>query len=192
MNLVIYDTEIINAVPTPGVERDPRYTYCEGWHDKAGMGISVICAYETGTASPRVFLKDNADEFGNLMESTDAIVGFNNFHFDDRLLEANGFVVKPGKSIDLAALIWCAAGIPNGEHPRGLGLDDICQANKLPGKTGEGAFAPYDWQNGKIGKVVDYCLADVMCTLRLYRQLATAGGCKDPRNGEWLSVVVPR
>lgn len=191
MNLVIYDTEIINAVPTQGV-REQRYTYCEGWHDKAGMGISVICAYETRAARPRVFLRDNAGDFQQLMDDADAIVGFNNFSFDDRLLEANGYTVQSGKSIDLAALIWRAAGTPNGEHPSGLGLDAICQANNLPGKTGDGAFAPFDWQNGRIGTVVDYCLADVMCTLRLYRFLATSGGCRDPRNGEWLNVVVPR
>ena len=52
--------------------------------------------------------------------------------------------------------------------------------------------APQDFQDGRIGRVVDYCLADVRSTLALYRYLVQNGGIKDPRSGEWIAVTVPK
>lgn len=191
MKLVIYDTEIRHGVLTENNPPQPGFKYADGWHDFAGMGIATLCAYDIFQSRSRVFLEDNMGQWEDLVGERDAVVGFNNHQFDDRLLAAND-VWFGHESIDLAALIWRAAGIPQGEHPKGLGLDAICRANNLPGKTGNAANAPQDWQNGQIGRVVDYCLADVRSTLRLYRYLAQNGGIKDPRNGEWLSVVVPK
>ena len=191
MNLVIYDTEIINAVPPadPAL-RDPDISYCKGWDDKAGMGISVITAYDVALHQPRVFMLDNFEDFARLIAERDAVVGFNNQRFDDPLLAANGIDVDV--SIDLAALIWRAAGIEDGAHPKGLGLDALCRANGIPGKSGNGADAPFLFQHGYFGELIDYCLTDTLRTLQLYRHLVSAGGCIDPRTGERLTVMVPR
>lgn len=93
--------------------------------------------------------------------------------------------------MDIQHAIARAAGIPQGEHPRGLGLDDVCLANKLPGKDGNGALAPWLYQHGKIGTLLDYCMGDTLATLRLYRYIKQSGGVTDPRNGQWLAVVLP-
>lgn len=191
MKLVIYDTEIINAVPPSNPALcDPGISYCKGWDDKAGMGISVITAYDVAEARPRVFMLDNLEAFAHLIAERDAVVGFNNHRFDDPLLEANGIAV--GESIDLAALIWRAAGIEDGAHPKGLGLDALCRANGIPGKSGSGSDAPYWFQLGFYGALVDYCLTDTLRTLQLYRHLVGTGGCIDPRTGNPLSVSVPQ
>lgn len=191
-NLVIYDTEIRHGVSTPDNPRQDGYRYAEGWHDFAGMGIATICAFDILTASYRVFLEDNFSAFMELVEQRDGVMGFNNWRFDDKLLRANGLPISRAKSHDLADAIWHAAGIPQGEHPRGLSLDACCRVHGLPTKSGNGADAPQDFQDGKIGRVVDYCINDVRCTLNLYRFIASSGGIIDPRTKEWLNVRVER
>lgn len=191
MKLVIYDAEICNGVITDNNPPQEGYKYAKGWKDFSGMGIATLCAYDISETRYRVFMEDNLTHLEDLMTERDALVGFNNHQFDDHLLRENNVFIG-ASTIDLASLIWRAAGIPQGEHPKGLGLDAICKANGLPAKTGNGAQAPQDFQDGYIGRVVDYCLADVRSTLFLYRYLATNGGIKDPRNGDWLNVAVPK
>lgn len=65
---VIYDIEIIKAVPDRKFPRSEGVEYCAGWDDHAGMGVSVIGAYDYFTGRARVFCKDNFDEFRNLIE----------------------------------------------------------------------------------------------------------------------------
>lgn len=193
MNILIYDTEICHGVTTDDNPPQDGFKYAAGWHDFAGMGIAVIGAYDILESRYRVFLEDNLQDFAELVAARDAVAGFNNHRFDDRLLEAHGLPIPDGKSIDLATLIWRAAGVPSSEHPRGLGLDACCRANDLPTKTGNGAAAPQDWQSGSRGRVIDYCLGDVRSTLNLYRYLVRTGGMADPRDDDnWLNVAVPR
>jgi len=188
-HLVVYDTEIKNGVLTPDNQPQPGFKYAQGWRDFAGMGISTICAYDIKEAHYRVFMDDNLQGFVDLINERDGVVSFNGHRFDDQLLEAHGIEIEHERSIDLAAIIWRAAGIPQGDRPRGLGLDAICRTNNLPIKTGNGADAPQDYQAGRIGRVIDYCLGDVRSTLNLYRYLSNHGGIIDPRDGvSWISV----
>lgn len=192
-NLIIYDTEIRHGVTTEDNPPQPGFKYADGWHDFAGMGIAVICAYDILEARYRVFMEDNFSAFEQLVDERDGVIGFNNHRFDDPLLRDNGLRLDVEKSHDLAALIWRAAGVPNGEHPKGLGLDACCKAHNLPGKTGNGADAPQDYQRGHYGRLIDYCLGDVRSTLHLLRYIERAGGIIDPRNPEnFLNVQVPR
>lgn len=193
MNLVIYDTEIRNGVATKDNQAQPGYRYAKGWHDFEGMGLSVICAYDILEARYRVFLEDNLSDFMDLIEQRDGVLGFNNYRFDDKLLAANNMAIPREKTFDLADAIWHEAGIPQGEHPRGLSLNACCTAHGLPQKSGNGADAPQDFQDGRIGRVIDYCLNDVRCTLHLYRYIERTGGLIDPRDGtSWLRVRIAK
>jgi len=189
-SILVYDTEIKHAIPGDG-PRDPELTYCQGWTDFLGMGISVVTAYDGTAARPHVYMEDNLDSLVGLIESRDLIIGWNNWKFDDPLLAANGIHIPRDKSLDLQYHIARAAGIPQGERPRGLNLDACCIANKLPGKDGVGAMAPWLYQHNKLGVLIDYCLGDTLALLRLYRYIKQTGGLIDPRNGEWLTVVLP-
>ena len=157
--MLIYDVEIVKAImkgeaPLEGIE------YCEGWNDKAGMGISVIGAYDLIEDRYRVFTEEGFGEF-EALASERFVVGFNSIGFDDELCRANGINVKT--DWDMLLEIWDAAG---GRYQKGFKLDNIAEANGLGNKTGHGAIAPVQWQHGEIGHVIDYCIADVRLTWR--------------------------
>lgn len=189
---MIYDIEIKRAIQSGDEPRLDGIEYAEGWKDYAGMGIAVIGAFDLVEQRYRVFLEDNLDEFNELAIKRPYVVSFNGHQFDDQVVRAAGVELPEEKSVDLAALIWKAAGIEPGTHPKGLGLDALCRINGIGGKTGNGALAPVLWQQGKRGQVIDYCLADVMLTLGLFRRIYWMRGCIDPRDHKFLEVEVPR
>lgn len=194
MDYLILDAEIKHGVITDNNPPSPGYVYAKGWNDYVGMGIACVCAFDTGTNRYRVFTETGLDDLQALIDRR-TLVTFNGTRFDLPLLGCHGIATDlnpaggPIPHHDLATLIWQAAGIPPGEHPKGLGLDALCRANGLPGKTGHAASAPQDWQDGHYGRVIDYCLADVENTLRLWDLVTLNGGCRDPRTGEWLNVA---
>lgn len=193
MDIVIFDCEIAHGIVTENNPRQDGYRYAEGWDDFAGMGVACVCAYDTKEARTRVFLEDNLHAFLELVEKRDAVMGFNSKRFDGRLLAASGIDLFQAhiQHIDLATLIWRAFGIEADQHPKGLGLDALCQANGIAGKSENAGNVPQLWQDGEHGRVIDYCIGDVIATLRLYRK-ALSGMLADPRNGNWLNVWVPR
>jgi len=199
MQAIVFDCEIQREILTSqDQERMPGIEYCDGWQDFAHMGISCVTAMDTGTGRPHVFLQDNLDEFSRLLRSRELSVGFNSQTFDLPLLSASGIRVEREKHFDIARAIWESARIPPGVHPKGLGLDAICRRAGIQGKTGHGAEAPRWFQTGKIGRLVDYCLADTYATATLYGLIMATGGVKDPRPAAewthaygWLPVGLP-
>ena len=184
MKAVVYDCEIVKAIPSSKEPVVPGVMYCGGWTDFAGMGVSVICAYEYEYDRCRVFLRDNFPEFAELACASDVVIGFNNGGFDDKLVEANlDLVIPPQKSYDLLSEIWVASGLGRrfaGPQYGGFGLDACAKANGLPAKSGDGALAPVLWQQGKTGQVIDYCLRDVWLTKKLV-DLVLWGAFKSPK-----------
>ncbi|OYV66941.1 MAG: hypothetical protein B7Z74_10325, partial [Deltaproteobacteria bacterium 21-66-5] len=163
--VIVYDLEIEKCVPPANGRREDGVAYCEGWHDHAGMGISVVCAYDLGERRTRVFCRDNLSAFQDLLARADLRVGFNNLGFDDKVLAANGISVPPeDKAFDLLREMWLSAGLgpefDASTHAK-FGLDRTARANLGEGKTGHGELAPEQWQRGKVGSVIDYCIADV-------------------------------
>lgn len=196
MKAIIYDIEIIKAIPPREGKRLSDVEYCGGWDDHEGMGISVICAYDYNEERLRVFLEDNFDEFQKVIDSTGHIIGFNNIKFDDCVCRANGLDIPSEKSYDLLVAIWKADGLSETySYPShaGYGLDACCEANFGIGKTGHGANAPVLWQQGRRGEVIDYCLNDVMLTKRLFERMMDCGFIEHPKvPGGRLSIPTPR
>jgi hypothetical protein len=190
MKLMVYDAEIKHAIPERGRANLDGIQYCDGWGDRIGMGVSVICAYVWGDGY-RVFLEDNFEAFKTLAEDPNTLcIGFNNRIFDDLLVrDALGVVIDQDRSFDLLRAVRVARG-DNPSAPGRVSLDTLCKANFLPGKSGSGAFAPILWQKGKRGQVIDYCLNDVMQTTQLI-ELVMTGRLRDPENGRILPVTIP-
>jgi hypothetical protein len=191
MNLMVYDAEIVNAIPVKGEAREPEIGYCNGWTDYVGMEVSVICAYLWGEGY-RVFCKDNFGAFNELAENPETLlVGFNNHSFDDRLIRAClGTDLDERRSWDLLEAVRVARGGSPGYIAGGPNLDKLCRANFLPGKRGDGARAPILWQQGKTGQVIDYGLNDVQQTKKLI-ELVLYGRLRDHESGRILSVPPP-
>lgn len=179
--MIILDAEIKKAIPVRNEPPIEGIEYCRGWRDFPGMGISCVCTYDTVTHLSRVFLEEDFDALrGYLFGKPTA--GFNTRRFDLPLLEANG--VDRGAledpHYDILEEIWLALGLnPDKFNPRthgGWGLDAVCQATLGIAKTGHGALAPVWWQQGKRGKVIDYCLNDVWMEAQLLLHIIKHGG----------------
>jgi DEAD/DEAH box helicase domain-containing protein len=183
--MIIYDIETKKAILGRNETKRPGIEYAEGWHDYAGMGIACIGVYDYERESSRVFLSDNLDEFAQLLRETNCFVGFNNNRFDNKLLMARGVPMPAGRSYDILEEIWRGAGLaPEFDYKThsGLSLGAVVKANFNRGKTDDGALAPIYWQQGKTGRVIDYCLADVALTRLLLERIIRRGWILDPRN----------
>lgn len=198
--MIIYDCEIEKGIKKNDHDNtvNPEFAdikYCDGWRDFDGMGLTVVCAYDYTFDRYRVFMEDNLDELEALIANTDLMVGFNSIAFDNNLLRANGIEVDDGKCYDLLRAVWEAAGLgPEFRYPShaGYGLDDICKTNFGINKTGHGAMAPVQWQRGRYGAVVDYCLNDVRLTKRVLDFIFQNGHIVSPKTQEILQVRRPK
>lgn len=207
--MLIYDIEIANCIPNPKQPKDPNLCYCKGWDDHKGMGISCIACYDYLEDRYRLFMHDNREAFEDLIltmiSAGGFIIGFNSMQFDNRVIHHSGWFENLELlhiwTYDLLQEIWRAATGITGYVEEfdytvhaGYGLDQMVRANGLTkGKTGHGAIAPIDYQQGNYGSLIDYCLADVWNTKKLFDHLlATNGRLKSPKVGETeLKLHIP-
>lgn len=185
-NIVVYDLEIKKTIQE-----------CGGWDHHEKMGISVGCAFDYRSMRYRVFMDDNLPELVNRLNEPDTlVVAFNNIGFDNKLLRATTLaehqkkngpgalpesdeVLKPDDQLnnyDMLLVSRKGAGVQSNFIP-GFKLDDHLQTLRLPMKTGEGALAPVWWQEGKVGKVIDYCMNDVTQEKALFEYMFLTGLC---------------
>ena len=190
--MLIYDIEIINAIPEKDKPDIPGIEYCKGWSDHANMGVSVIGAYDAVEDRFRVFTQETFTEFETLAKDR-YLIGFNSIAFDDEVLKHVGINVKT--DYDLLQELWVAAGLSRTfQYPShtGFGLNATSEANGYGSKTGWGGHAPVQWQRGEWGSVIDYCLEDVRLTWRLVEQVMEISALRDPRNQrKWLNLCTP-
>jgi DEAD/DEAH box helicase domain-containing protein len=204
MKYIFYDTEIIKCIPSKTTERDPNFSYCEGWRDFSNMGISVIGAYLSDDFTQKTSIGyhegfhsfTNADNsipgnfpsFEEILGENPIVIGFNSRAFDDELLKANGISIET--RYDLLELIRLAAygSVHWQDQPRGYSysLDSIAKENGLK-KTGSGELAPRLWQKEKRQEVVEYCLHDVAITRSLW-DLGLKGNLIDPNTLKELDI----
>lgn len=184
--MIVYDAEIRRAIAKDGEPRQGGVEYCKGFQDFNGMGIAVIGVFDYRTETQHVYLSDNLDDFRQRVAEADVVVGFNNGRFDDELMRANNVEIPREKSYDLLREFWVGLGIGTAwkrETHGGYSLTTLAAANigKSVGKTMDGADAPVRWQKGDKGRVIDYCLQDVMLTKRLLDRVIRAGYLFDPK-----------
>lgn len=194
--MLIYDIEIKKAIPSKNTPIPEGLDCCGGWTDYEGMGISVACVYDYSSDRYRVFTDSNKDEFLCLLDGSDILVGFNNIRFDNKIITACwGKSLEEVRCYDVLREIWAGAGLGpdfNRETHLGYGLDDVCLVNFGLKKSGNGATAPVDWQQGRYGNVVDYCLNDVRLTKHLLDKIMSDGYIRHPKKpGTIIEVGKP-
>lgn len=205
MTTLIYDLEIKNAIIGPGETAQAGITYCQGFDDHANMGISVIgtLALSPQGFTPRIYFAQDLSEFVDwVSRHVTLLIGYNNIRFDDPVIEAThpGYLAATAhiKRYDILQEIWKAEGHPliddhYDKHVHGgYNLDHMAQANGQGGKTGHGAQAPIDWQQGHHARVINYCLNDVMLTAELWANIVD-GTLKAPaaKGGHLINCPLP-
>jgi len=195
MLALIYDLEIKNAIPQRKEMPVHGLSYCKGWHDHAGMGISVLaaCLFDTVSVTTRyrLFCDDNKDEFGALLLRPDLLlVTFNGLAFDNPVIEACWNIAVPEtNSYDIAAEIRTCLGRSN---LKGYSLAALAENNlSWVGKSGSGADAPGLFQQGKLGALHSYALDDVAITLGLFQCITMDHCLLSPVTGKRLNLEVP-
>ncbi len=187
MKAVIYDIEIVKGIPDKKNRAQEGIDYCKGWDDHAGMGISVVGAYDLVTDRYRVFLKDNLDDFALLLRDRDTYVSFNGIGFDNKVLahHMSPALLPEEKCYDILRELWVGDGLaPEFKYPTHIGysLGDVGYVNFGLSKNGDGALAPIDWQEGRYGTVIDYCLNDIKLTKRCFERIRQGGGLRSPKD----------
>lgn len=146
-----------------------------GWKSYDKMGISVGVAWDSLNDEYKIFMDDNIQELGKLLEEADIISGFNIEGFDLPLLEATlGRKLKIKACYDVLKFSRYSVGWKEGgKFPTGLKLDDHLEATygKEFMKTAHGAEAPKMWQAGRLGTLVSYCVADVRREKELFLKI---------------------
>jgi hypothetical protein len=174
----ILDVEIKRGIlgrdeaPLEGIE------YCGGWRDFQNMGVAVVCTYDLKTRLTRVFLEEDFAELRDYI-GKGATGGFNTRGFDLPLLKEHGVCVEEDQHFDALWRIWSAQGLDptrfDFKTHGGWSLDAIMKSTFGVAKSGHGAMAPVWWQQGKRGKVIDYCCRDVWLEAKLVQHLLAGG-----------------
>lgn len=180
---LIFDTEIINAIPPKDGDYLKGISYCKGWYDFKGMRLACLCAYDMKNNRVLVYGEDDISEFQAVIDDADYCVGYNNISFDNKLLLANGITIPSHKTIDLCDLLikQCKTRYK---------LNDLCRVNFDVEKTEDGALAPVLWQRGEYFRVLRYCFNDVKMTAKLYRQIRDRQSILCPKTGQTFAVTM--
>jgi len=191
-NIVVYDLEIKNLV---GSVVDGKKI---GWDNHDKMGISCGVAYHYKTGDYTVFMDDNIQELGRLLNQAEMVVAFNQVAFDNPLLRASGVDLKSDSGLnnfDMLEESRLAIGwTPSQRFPRGCKLDDHLKATFGADfmKTEHGSEAPKMYQEGRIGELISYCLADVARERALFEYIWVNGIAFTESHGVHHFVNHPR
>jgi hypothetical protein len=94
------------------------------------------------------------------------------------------------RSFDLLQALWDAD--PAGKKIKGInGLDDLCQANGLPGTVESGALMPALWKAGECARVLNHC-ADEVYNTKAVLELVLQKQPLKRRDGSTVTVGVPQ
>lgn len=172
IDCLVYDLEIVHAVPQSGVAWPPGTTFCKGWDDKGGMGVSVLVALDMASGRTHVYFEDGLADFEQLARDR-CLVGFNSKHFDDLVLRAQGINVTTTYDLKDELLEGCKAAKAERSAP-GRRLDDWARVNLgVAKRDANHALTPVYWQQGKRSLVVNDCIEDVLLTAKLVRRIPT-------------------
>ena len=162
MNFLVFDIETKNTLQ----KRSNKSS------DILELEISVVGAYSYLRQEYAAFEENKFGKLWDLINESDALVGFNSNHFDIPILNK----YYPGdltelKSIDLLEAVKDSIG-------RRLRMDWIAKGTLNIEKSADGLKAIEWWRNGEKEKVKEYCLKDVEITKKLFEYANETGTLK--------------
>ena len=180
-----------------------------GWKDRPALGLSIGGYYDYQVGRIIWFDEHNLEAIvSNLENRRPFMVSFNGILFDyvimrgilRRRAEREGgtraqelavlcdrFKAHCATSYDILQEVWAVVGRNTGVSNS---LDSLCKANGLGQKTGHGAEAPRQWQQGRYADVLNYCANDIMMTKRFFELICMKRGRIMRDNGP-LDIVYP-
>jgi len=143
-----------------------------GSNDPTSLDISVACFYDSELDQYTALTIDELHKAWPIVESADALVGYNSNHFDIPLLNK----YYPGdlhtiKSIDILESIRQSLG-------RRLRLDSVAEATVGAKKSADGLQAVRWWREGKVDEIKKYCTQDVKVTKKVFDYAMANGHVK--------------
>ena len=171
-----------------------------GWRNYAALGLSLGCALPVG-GLPQFFDGRSLPGFlAGMAQQHACLVTFNGTGFDLPLLGALATQLGVDHALmaawealphyDMLAEIWKLDGAQ--KYAKGTNsLNALARANGLGGKTGDGAQAPRDWQDGKHAQVINYCLHDCWLTMQLYQQIVRGDALQRGNGAPALTLPLP-
>ena len=186
---IIYDLEIIRAIPTKDRQADPAVQYCKGWGDRQGMGMSIVTVYVSPGFSSfpegiRTFINEKSlipydfPDFRLLLAEKPIVLGFNSVRFDDKVAQANGIDVAT--NYDIYNQIRKVVGSKGDQS-----IKNLARANGL--NKGDGVLAPLYWQLGRRDEVIAYAREEMEAMVKILR-LGLRGELKNPNNDSSINL----
>ena len=151
-------------------------------NNPADLSLSVVCIYDYDTNSYSHYLEEDLPKLWSILESADLLIGYNSDHFDIPLLDK----YYPGdlykiRSLDILKEIKNSYG-------RRMKLDQIAEGTLGQHKIADGLEAIRWWREGKVDKVIEYCIADVRITKDVYDYAIKNNNLKFAEGGEILTI----
>ena len=131
-------------------------------NEPSALDISVVCIHDSLDDSYQSFFEKDFPKLWPILEKADILITWNGNHFDIPLLNKyySGDLSKI-RSIDLMHEVREVIG-------RRLKLDTVAEATLGRNKIANGIEAVDWWNQGKLDKLVEYCIEDVKITKQLY------------------------
>jgi DEAD/DEAH box helicase domain-containing protein len=134
-----------------------------GWNRAEKMGVSCAVLYDSRSGQFHDYSQDRIDMLCGHLSELDRVVGFNLIRFDYRVLAGlSDFDFYSLPTVDILAKVHEVLGYR-------LSLDHLAQNTLGVQKTADGLMALQWWQQGEMGKIIEYCTQDVRVTRDLYR-----------------------
>jgi len=126
------------------------------------LGVSLVVVYDYSDNQYKTFREDNLKQMWPLFEKADLIIGFNQKHFDNRVLAsyyAGDLATFP--NLDLLEEFYKATNFR-------IRLNNLAQANLGQEKTADGLQAIRWYKEGNWQDLEKYCKQDVKVTKEIY------------------------
>lgn len=125
------------------------------------LGVSVACAYDSKTDQMLSFRENELQKLFDLCEDR-LVVGYNIRGFDLPVLASYG--LKTG-DLDVFDLMYDLETLT---RQRFLKLENVAKGTLGVGKSADGLQAIEWWREGKIDKIIEYCIQDVKVTRDIF------------------------
>jgi len=126
------------------------------------MGVAVAVTADLQTGEARVYTEGQMDDLVAELFSASCIIGFNLRRFDFQVLRGYRDADFSGlPTLDILEEVHASLGFR-------LSLNHLGQETLGAPKLADGLQSLAWWKAGEVGKVIEYCKADVEVTRRLF------------------------